>query len=147
MMRWNREADAFHAVIGDLHAVNPDDVAVQIDQRAAAVALVNRRINLDDLLLPIIDAILAERYRNNPFQSCSQCPSTGITESQRIADRHDPLSCAKIIRISEIRNRIDAFIINLKHGQIRNFIRAYNLRIASLAILKTALTATASATT
>ncbi|MNG12789.1 hypothetical protein D3C84_964240 [compost metagenome] len=61
----NREADAFDAEVGNLHTVNAHDIAVKINKRTAAVALINGSINLDHFLLPVVIAVLIDRYRND----------------------------------------------------------------------------------
>ncbi|MNJ02666.1 hypothetical protein D3C73_1626990 [compost metagenome] len=68
MISRNSKSESFYAGIGDLHRVDADHLAVQINKRAAAVTFINGRIGLDHFLLPIIDAVLIQRYRNRPLR-------------------------------------------------------------------------------
>ncbi|MMZ64400.1 hypothetical protein D1872_267310 [compost metagenome] len=60
------KAEPLHAGIRNLHRVDADQPAVQIDERSAAVAFVNGRVGLNDLLLPVVDPVLTQGDRNHP---------------------------------------------------------------------------------
>ncbi|MNW58346.1 hypothetical protein D3C74_362070 [compost metagenome] len=108
----NGKAQSLHAGIGNLHRINADQPSVQINQRPAAIAFVNRRIRLDDLLLPVVYAVLVQRHRNHSARITHDPGGQRSPKPQRIANGNDGLPGAQLLGIAQINDRIDALAVD-----------------------------------
>src|SRR5438876_497790 len=84
-VRRNREADADVAVVAreDLR-VDPDQLALRVDERAARVAVVDRRVGLEEVLV----AAVADAGR--PSLRADNAHRDRLADAQRVAHReHD----------------------------------------------------------
>src|SRR5206468_1798409 len=88
------KADADRAARGrDDQRVDPDDLAVEIEQRSARIAAIDRRIGLDVVVVgPGIDVAVACRDDSGGH---------GAAEAERIADCDHPFAKPQLVGIAE----------------------------------------------
>src|SRR3954468_20179739 len=124
-VRRDREADADVAVAGlpgglDLR-VHPDHPRLEVEQRAAGVARVDRRVGLDDLVdrravggADVAGGGGGEGRRGRPV------------EAERVADRDGGVADLDVARVGE-RQRVDVRRVgdrDLEHGEVGRRVRA-----------------------
>src|SRR5213078_5297454 len=82
---WNREADPDRATrLRDHRGVDPDGLALGVDERAAAVARVDGRVGLDEVIV----RSLADHASGRAHDARGH----GLLEPERVADRHHRLA-------------------------------------------------------
>ena len=96
----NREADADVAARGrqDLR-VDADQLAARVDQRAAGVALVDRRVGLDEVL----EAAVADAGR--AALRADDAHGDGLADAERIADGEHDVADAHRVGVAERQRR------------------------------------------
>lgn len=127
---------------GQLGSVDADDLAVHVEQRAAAVARVDGRIGLD--ISRLYSVALRIRPRADRTVECADDAGRDrLPIAERIADRNHLLADPQRIRIAEHRNadrgaRIRGQIVqrNLEDGKIVVLIRAAQLGLIYLVVDK-----------
>ena len=94
-----READPLDAeVLGHHRGVDADQFAARVDERAAGIAFVDRRIGLDEVLegchaeLPATDG-------------ADDAVRDGLLQAQRIADRQHLIAHLQLVRTTERHDR------------------------------------------
>ena len=117
----NREADADVAAgARNDRRVDADELAVQVHERAARVARVDRRVGLNEVLERLtVEAAAPER--------ADDAGRHAVREAERIADRHDVVADAQRRRIAE-RDARQVRGVDLQHREIRAFVRADDAR-------------------
>ena len=90
--------------------VDADQVAVRIDQRAARVALVDRRVGLNEVL-ESVDAEIAAPERGNDAHRY------GLTDVKRIADREHDVADLQGVRSAE-RDRRQVASLDLQYREV-----------------------------
>src|SRR5262249_11229528 len=107
--RWNGEADADAAAVGRVdRGVDPDHLARLVEERPAGVTWIDRRIDLDVVVIGTRADVAAPR--GDDPGGC------GAAEAVGIADRHDPVAHAGLLRIPELDIRQRLARIDLEHG-------------------------------
>ncbi len=98
----------------------PDELALEVHERAARVAGIDRRVRLNEVLVRVaIDPAAAERAHDSR--------GDGVREAERIADRDDVVADAQLARIAE-RHLDQRFVLHLQHREVGAFVRADDLR-------------------
>ena len=108
--------------------IDADQFAAKIDQRAAGIPRVDRRIGLDKVLVAKALQTTAANRRDN-------ARSHGLAETKWIADRHHEITDAQIFAISEGQCGQTGGL-NLDHRDIGIGIRTNRLRFKRAAIAK-----------
>ena len=91
--------------------VDADDLPVQVEERAAAVAGVDRRVGLDEVVV----GAGADRARLGAHDAHRD----GVAEAERIADGDDVFADAQTVRSSRARPTADrARPHELEHGEV-----------------------------
>ena len=125
-VRRNGKANSLRtAAAGNNRRIDANDFPPQINQRAAAVAGIDRRIGLQKI---------AEGVRAIwPPLRTNDAVSHGFLESEWITDGQDKVPGLYCVRIRQLE-RLDAGIVNLEHSQIDLRIRAHQTRFLGSAI-------------
>jgi hypothetical protein len=102
------EADAARARADG--RIDADDVAVGVDQRAAAVAEIDRGVGLN----VVVEAAVEELASEEADHADRHC----VLVAERVADRADPLTHAERRRIAERRNRQTGLAVDFDHRDV-----------------------------
>ena len=94
-IHWNREADAVGAQGLRQHGgVDADQLSIGVDERAAGVAEIDRRVGLNEVL-EIRDAEPSAAGRaDDALRHC-------LAETERIADGEDDIAGAQLVRSAQ----------------------------------------------
>src|SRR6202012_3298084 len=93
--RRNGEADADAAARRrEDHRVHADDLALDVEGRAAGVAAIDRRVDLDEVRIRTISDIAADGRHDTG--------GDGVGETERIADRDHPIADAHLAVVAEL---------------------------------------------
>ncbi len=96
--------------------VDPDDLAVGVEQRPAGVAEVDRGVGLDVVLEAPRGRVGGQA---RAVLGGDDAHRDGLVEVERIADGHDPLADADAIRVAQRQRRQALLDIDLQKGEIR----------------------------
>src|ERR1022692_3516805 len=108
---WDRETYAL-AAAGTAHdgGVDPDQAAVDVHQRAARVARIDRRVGLDEVLV-VLDAHIPPTGRaHDPF-------SDRLPDAEWIADCQHDVTDLHVVTVGQGNNR-QIVRVDLDHGDI-----------------------------
>ncbi len=95
----NRKSDALRAARARIdRGIDADQFAGQVDQRAAGIARIDRRVSLDEEAV-IADADLGARHRRN------DAVRYRLADAERIADRQHHVAHLQLIGIGEFQRR------------------------------------------
>src|SRR5207248_672361 len=110
-VRRHREADADRAPRGRIdRGVDADHLATQVEGRPAGIAPVDRRVDLDEIVIwPFVD-IAAER-RDDPG-------GDGAAEPERIADRDHPVADLSLLAVAPSDERQLVLAVDLDQGEV-----------------------------
>ena len=119
-IRGNREADS-HVATGfaEDRAVDADHLAVDVQQRAARIAGIDRGIRLNEVIV----RALADHAALGADDACRH----GLLETEGIADRHHPIADTQVPRIPELQGRNLSLRLYLHQRDIGLRIGAENL--------------------
>ena len=109
------------ARLGKDRAVDADEVARRVDERAAGVAGIDRRIGLDEVLEAIDAEMVAPERADDAHRD-------GVAEAERIADREHDVADLQMLHRAE-RDGRQVFAVGLEHGEIRFGIDAAHMRM------------------
>jgi hypothetical protein len=125
--------DAFHHIDGNGEAdadtaartridrrIDADQPPVEIDERAARIARIDRRIRLNEESV-VADAGLRARQRRN------DALRHRLADAEGIADRDDEIAHFNRVRIAKLEHRESLVALDLEHGQIRARIAQHDL--------------------
>ena len=125
----NGEADAdIAAGRREDGAVHADDVAVEVERRAARVAAIDRRVDLH-----VVD--VSRRARVAPAHGRDDAGGRGAVETERVADGDDPIADAHVARVVERHVREAPAAAHAQHGDVGGFVGAdeVGLEVAAVA--------------
>ena len=94
--RGEADADVRRALVGVDRGVHADHFAADVEQRAAGVARVDRRVGLQHVLLAARHA--AERTA----ERADHADADAVAEPERVADRHDPVARLHLLGVAEL---------------------------------------------
>ena len=117
----NRERDAERpARLREDRAVDADQVAGGVDERAAGVAGIDRGVGLDEILEAVdAEIVAAERAHDAERHR--------VAEAERIADREHDVADLQVVRVRE-RHRGQILVIRLQHREVGFRIGAAHVR-------------------
>ena len=125
----NREADPDVAARGreDLR-VDADQLALGVDQRAARVAPIDRRIDLDEVLEAAITSTASSTTlrADDPHRH-------GLPDAERIADRENHITDADVVRVAK-RKCLQVVALDLQNGKIAGRISADDLGLEAASV-------------
>ena len=130
----DREADpdgAARAAGRDLR-VDADHLAARVDQRAAGVAGVDRRVGLDDVVdLEVVGCADLTLQRGDDARG----DRAAVTE--RVPDRNDRIADAQLGRVAQRqRHQLRRVVgVDLQHGEVTGQVAAHDLRLHQRALL------------
>ena len=101
------------------HRVHADDLAANVEGRAAGISAVDRRIDLDEVRVWTVPHIAADG-RNN-------AGGYGVAEAERISDRDHPIAHAHLTIIAELDRRQRPVALDLDQGNVGRRIGADQL--------------------
>ena len=129
LRRIRETADAVIAAgLGDDLRVDADELAFGIHQRAAGVALVNRSIGLQEILVaPAAGPGGSALGADDPHRH-------RLANTERIADRQHNVTNLDALGIAE-RDRMEVRRVDLDHGQIARLVCAHHLRRQRAAVV------------
>ncbi len=109
--RRDREADADAAAVGRIdHGVDADHAPALVEDRAAGVALVDRRVDLQVVVVGArLDVATARR---------DDAGGGGAAEAEGIADRDDPVADAGAVGVAERDRRQRLLRLDLEQGEV-----------------------------
>ncbi len=117
----DREADAVGtARAGVDRGVDADHAALQVDQRSAAVARVDRRVGLDEVLVGG-DADLAAAL------GADDAGGDGVVQAEGVAHGDDPVARLELVAVAEAR-RLQLVRIDVQRGEVGVRVDAEQLR-------------------
>ncbi len=118
----NREPDPHRpaAIRRQNGSVHPHHLAVLRKQRTAGIALVNRRVDLNE--------IVVRRLANIAPARTDDAGGHRAAQSERITYRHHPATGLRRIGIAQVDERQLVVGLHPQHGQIATRIAAYYLR-------------------
>ena len=121
------EADADRAAGGRKdRRIDADHLAVHIEQRAAGIALIDRRVGLEIIVVGAgIDIAVARRDDAGRHRAA---------ETERIADRDDPVADAHLVAVAEFRGLQRLVRLHAQHCDVDFRIGADHLGFQLLAI-------------
>lgn len=127
-MNGKADADAAAARRED-RGVDPDKLAVEVQQRAAGIAAVNRGVGLNEILQPFKVQAAAAKGRDNA--GCG-----GLAKAERVADGDGEVADAKFIRVSNGDLRQVVWLNQLQQSDIALFIAPDQFGIELTAIVQ-----------
>ncbi len=105
------EADAFiTAAVGRNGRVDADDLAVEVHERAAAVAGIDGRVSLDEVL-SLVDADAA------PL-GADDAGGHGAFQPEGIAQREDPIAYFHLVAVTQLGGSEMVGAIDAEHGEV-----------------------------
>ena len=119
----NGEADP-HAAAGTRidRRIDADQLAVEIDQRAAGIAGIDGGVGLDEEAV-VADSDLRARKRGN------YALSDRLADGERVADGDDKVTDFERVRIAKLEHREIPAALEPEHREIRSRIAQHNLRL------------------
>ncbi len=114
------------AARGDDGGIDADQLAAQVDQRAAGVAHVDGCVGLDEILVALDAQPAASERADNPG-------GDRLSEPERVADGHHEVAHAKRIGVSQL-HRGQAVSLHLDYRHVRGRIGAHHLRVEPASI-------------
>ncbi len=126
----NREADPDRAArLREDGGVDADQLAVEIDERAARIARIDRRVGLDEGRDVAADTGAGERRHD--------AAGHGLADTEGIADREHQIADFEPIAVADFQHRqLLALGIDLEHGQIGALVGDDNLGIELAAVVQ-----------
>jgi hypothetical protein len=119
----NREADVLDRRARELGRVDPDEAAVEIDQRAAAVAGIDRRVGLDQVVVGVV------LDREAAVQCAENAVADRVLVTRRAAQRNDGFAEKIRRRIAEIEiGELRRLVFNFQQRQVGVLIGGDDLR-------------------
>ncbi len=110
-VRGYREADADTAAIGRINRrVDANHLAVEVEGRAAGIAAVDRRVDLQEIVIRAFVDVAAAR-RDDPGRD-------GAAKPERVADRHYPVADLRRTAVAEADIRQRLIRVDLEDGEI-----------------------------
>jgi hypothetical protein len=109
----NGKADADRAArFGVDRRVDTDERALHVDQRAARIARIDRRVGLDEEAVVGDADMRARQRRDDPLRH-------RLADAERIADRQHEIADFERIGIAELQRRErGAAVLDLQHGEV-----------------------------
>jgi hypothetical protein len=126
----DREADALVAARArEDRGVDADQLAAQVDERAAGVAGVDRRVGLDEVLvLGDVESAAGRRHDAHRHR---------LADAERVADREDDLAEPQLARVAERqRAQRGQRALELEDGEVRLGIGTDDLRLVIGAVVE-----------
>ena len=109
----DRKADAFHAeVLREHRGVDADELAIDIDQRAARIAHVDGRVGLDEVLEGRDAELSAARRADDALRD-------GLRKPYGIADGEHDVAEAQPVRVTERHHRHVALQVEFEDREVR----------------------------
>jgi hypothetical protein len=100
--------------------VDAHHLAVHVEQRPAGIALVDRRVGLDELVVwPRFDVAVARRYDAQRHRAA---------QPERVADGHHPVAHHRPVAIAEFDEWQVTTRFDLQHGEVHLVVRSDDLR-------------------
>jgi hypothetical protein len=119
----------------DDRRVDPDHLAVHVDQRAARVAPVDRRVGLDERLIARQAAAIHVDPQGVPLERRDDARGDTLAQLERGADRHDQLADLEPGAVA-LGQGLVAGVVDLDHGDVGGLVRAHDLRVRLGAVVE-----------
>ena len=128
--RRDRKADADAAAGGrENRRVDADNAALEIKGRAARIAAIDRRVDLDKVKILIFTILTADRGND--------AAGDRAAKAERVAHRQHPVADPQVNVVGELDIGLIAGRVHLQNGKIRQRIGSDDFRFKLLAVGKT----------
>jgi len=128
------EADAREALGGGgVERADAHELALRVDERAAGVARVDGRVDLDEVA---VDGVAARGlHKLVAIQRGDDALRDGLLETERAADGHDPVADGEVGRVAHLDGRDRVSVeFRLYHGEVGRAVGADDRRLVAVAV-------------
>ena len=104
--------------------VDADDLALEIEERSAGIALVDGGVGLDEIL------VLGDATTQHAVLGAHDAHGHGLSESQRIADGQHVVAHAHLVRVADLhRPKVGRRMVDLHHRYVGRGVAAHHARL------------------